>query len=197
MADIIRFVSPRDARAVCGIYSHYVTQTSVTLEYEAPDEVEMERRIAHISPAYPWIVCESGGRILGYSYASSYHERAGYQWNATLSVYTAPGCGGRGMGRALYECVLRLLFEQGYYHAHAVITMPNERSIGLHEALGFERRALYTASAYKLGRWLDVAHYCRTLREPSSAPRATIPVSRLESGLAAGIISSCAVKIKP
>ncbi|HMJ03732.1 MAG TPA: hypothetical protein VK506_12375, partial [Conexibacter sp.] len=40
--------------------------------------------------------------------------------------------------------------------ACAGITLPNEASVGLHEALGFERLGVYRDIGWKAGAWRDV-----------------------------------------
>ena len=40
--------------------------------------------------------------------------------------------------------------------ACAGVTLPNEASVGLHEALGFEPVGVYRKVAWKLGEWRDV-----------------------------------------
>ena len=40
--------------------------------------------------------------------------------------------------------------------ACAGITLPNEASVGLHEALGFEPVGVYRRVAWKFGEWHDV-----------------------------------------
>ena len=40
--------------------------------------------------------------------------------------------------------------------ACAGITLPNDASVGLHEAMGFELIEVYRAIGYKHGQWLSV-----------------------------------------
>ena len=40
--------------------------------------------------------------------------------------------------------------------AYSCITLPNERSIGLHKRFGFEELGVFPRTGYKLGRWLGV-----------------------------------------
>ena len=56
------------------------------------------------------------------------------------------------MGRELYEDLFERLREQGVRVACAGVTLPNEASVGLHEALGFSPVGVYPKIGWKLGR---------------------------------------------
>lgn len=53
----IRLATRADAAALRAIYAHYVENTTVSFEYEAPSVAEMERRIAEVEGVYPFLVC--------------------------------------------------------------------------------------------------------------------------------------------
>jgi phosphinothricin acetyltransferase len=59
--------------------------------------------------------------------------------------------------------LLELIAAQGYHEACAGITLPNEASVGLHEALGFRPIGVWRDIAYKHGRWRDVGWWQKTL----------------------------------
>ena len=63
----------------------------------------------------------------------------------------------RGVGRQLYETLLELLRRQGLWTACAGIGLPNDASMGLHRACGFELVGIYRRVAHKAGAWQDVA----------------------------------------
>ena len=73
-------------------------------------------------------------------------------------------------GRALYETLFSLLRLQGFYVAHAGITLPNAASVGLHEALGFQPVGVYPAVGWKFGAWRDVGWW-RLPLQPLPDPR--------------------------
>jgi phosphinothricin acetyltransferase len=49
------------------------------------------------------------------------------------------------------------LAERGYRTALAGMTLPNEASVGLHRASGFEPAGVYRRVGWKLDAWRDVA----------------------------------------
>lgn len=151
----IRPARADDATEIAAIYAPFVTDSVISLEFEAPTATMMAHRIAETMRAYPWLVAEDEGRIAGYVYASQHRTRAGYQWSADVTAYMADGYRGRGLGRALYGRLFEILRLQGYRSLYAGITMPNEASVALHAAMGMEPVGIYRNVAFKLGMWRD------------------------------------------
>jgi phosphinothricin acetyltransferase len=153
----IRDAQPeRDAAACAAIYAPYVEQTPVSFEERVPDALEMEARISSYAATHPWLVAENRGEVVGYAYACRHRERAAYRWAADVSVYVASNRRGEGLGRRLYERLFVHLRRQNFQVACAGITLPNEASVGLHEALGFLRVGVSPRIGWKAGRWHDV-----------------------------------------
>ena len=165
----IRLASEEDAAGVLAIYAPFCA-TPVSFEEEPPSLDEMRRRIARTLERWPWLVCADGAEVLGYVYASPHRERAAYRWSVEVTAYVAAGQRRRGVGRALYTSLFRLLEWQGYCNAFAGITLPNPASVGLHEALGFRPIGVYRHVGYKCGAWHDVGWWQRELRPPEPEP---------------------------
>jgi phosphinothricin acetyltransferase len=151
---IVRPATADDAAACAAIYAPYVTDTAVSFELDPPDAEELARRIA---AAHDWLVIEDAGGVFGYAYAATFHPRAAYRWACEVSVYLELGRRRTGAGRALYEALLPRLTVRGFRTAIAGMTLPNEASVGLHRALGFEPVGTYRRIGYKHGAWHDVA----------------------------------------
>jgi L-amino acid N-acyltransferase YncA len=166
----VRDANEHDAEACAAIYAPYVTDTTATFEYEPPSAAEMARRIAAAQRAHAWLVLEDDGRVVGYACAGPYKERAAYRWSCEVSVYLARGHSGAGRGRALYEALFARLAERGYRQAIAGMTLPNEPSAGLHEALGFEPIGVQRRIGWKRGAWRDVAWVQRSLTDDDGPP---------------------------
>jgi L-amino acid N-acyltransferase YncA len=154
---VIRYAdSGRDAEAIAAIYAPYVTDTVISFEDLAPTASEMAARIARLTETHAWLVAEDGGEILGYAYACPHRERAAYRWATEVTVYVDPRHQRRGVGRGLYEALLAVLTDRGYRVALAVIALPNDASVALHEACGFELVGVYRRIGFKFGSWWDV-----------------------------------------
>jgi phosphinothricin acetyltransferase len=167
---VVRDACASDAAACAAIYAPYVTGTAITFETEPPSEGEMATRIETASSSYAWLVLEDEARVVGYAYGGRFHARPAYRWAAEVSVYLETGRRRTGGGRALYEALLARLRERGFRIAIAGMTLPNEASVGLHEALGFEPVGTYRRIGYKLGGWHDVAWMQRRLLDEDGEP---------------------------
>ncbi len=169
-AHSVRPAEPRDAMACAAIYAPYVSDTAVSFELEPPSEGEMAERIATSARTHAWLVLEAGEEVVGYAYGAPFHRRAAYRWACEVSVYLEMGRRRTGGGRALYQALLPRLAERGYLTAIAGMTLPNEASVGLHGAMGFEPVGTYRRIGYKLGRWHDVAWVQLELAEGGDPP---------------------------
>jgi L-amino acid N-acyltransferase YncA len=166
----VRDANAHDAEACAAIYAPYVTDTTITFEYEPPSAAEMARRIAAAQRAHAWLVLEDDGRVVGYAYAGPYKERAAYRWSSEVSVYLEMGRRRGGSGRLLYEALFERLAERGFRTLVAVMTLPNDASEGLHRAMGFEPIGTFRRVGWKHGQWRDVAWAQRSLGADDGPP---------------------------
>lgn len=170
----IRDARRSDVPAMLAIYAPFVEHTAVSFEYDVPTEAEFARRLEEHQAAFPWLVCEENGRVMGYAYAGRAFERAAYGWNAEISCYLAPELRGRGVGRRLYARIEEILTRLGYYKLFAVVTSANAPSVAFHRALGFRDAACFRNVGYKQGDWYDVLWLEKTLcdrPEPQCLPQ--------------------------
>lgn len=157
IAGVIRHADPeRDAAACAQLYAPFVEGTVISLEDDPPGASEFAERIASITEHFPWLVLEDDLGMAGYAYGSQHRARAAYRWAVDVTAYVDRARHRRGAGRRLYEALLGLLRRQGYWIACAGITLPNQASVGFHEALGFEYLGTYRAIGWKFGAWHDV-----------------------------------------
>jgi phosphinothricin acetyltransferase len=179
--DAIRLAGPADAAACASIYAPAVTDSPASFELAPPPPDEMAARIAGVQTWAPWLVLERDGGVVGYAYAARHRERPAYQWAVDVTVYVAPWHHGAGVGRALYGALLPLLVRQGFYTAHAGITLPNAGSVALHERCGFTPVGVYPAVGYKHGAWHDVGWWRLALRAPAAEPAPPVPLPALRA----------------
>ena len=131
----------------------------------------MERRIraAHI-----WLVAERDGQVVGYAYGGRHRDRAAYDRTAEVSAYVDRNVHRAGVGRRLYTELFERLKERGFRLLVAGITLPNDASVGIHEALGFEPVGVYKNVGFKNGQWWDVGWWQLDLGEPRTQPSAPV-----------------------
>jgi phosphinothricin acetyltransferase len=179
----IRLATERDASEILAIYAPYVTGTAVTFEYAVPSLEEFTRRILHTLLRYPYLVACSGGFIVGYAYASPFHERPAYAWAAETSIYVSMESRGHGIGRQLYALFEKMLQQQNILNLNACIAYPNPASIAFHERLGYQTVAHFHNCGYKMGRWYDMIWMEKFIGEHLPDPPQVVPFSALPNQL--------------
>ncbi|MEH2072043.1 MAG: N-acetyltransferase family protein [Nostoc sp.] len=132
----IRLADENDASQMLLIYAPIVQETTISFELQPPSETEFQNRIKNYQQQMPWLVCEINGEA-GYAYANPYRTRAAYQWSVESSVYVGENHHRKGVAKALYTTLFKLLQLQGFYNVVAAIALPNQPSVTVHEAVGF------------------------------------------------------------
>ncbi len=178
---LIRLATLEDAAAVHAIYAPVVRETVISFEYEPPSVETIAERIRRTLVEYPWLVFENEDRVLGYACGGAHSERAAYQWSVDSSIYIDSSARRMGIGRALYTSLFAVFALQGFYNVFAGVTLPNEGSVGLHEAFGFEPVGVYRDVGYKMGAWHAVGWWSRRLREPDSEPARLLSLAEAQT----------------
>jgi phosphinothricin acetyltransferase len=156
---VIRPARARDLARINEIYNVYIVDSPISFDLEPWD---LEQRVAwwdHYAEtgAYRVFVAEVGGRVIGAAYSSRYREKAAYRSSVETTVVVDPDHVAAGIGRRLLTTVLDVVRDEGIHRAYAIITVPNEASIGLHEALGYRHVGTLDEAGFKLGRYWSTA----------------------------------------
>lgn len=167
-----------DATALRAIYAQYI-DTPISFEYELPSEAAFADRVGDILKIYPYLVCESEGRVVGYAYAHRQLEREAYGWNAELSIYIDRSALSQGIGRSLYGALIEILSAQGIRNVFGGVTLPNPKSEGLHQSMGFRRAGVYHRTGYKCGRWHDVVWFEKQIGNCDGEPAPLLPITEV------------------
>jgi L-amino acid N-acyltransferase YncA len=149
----IRPAETSDIAAIAGIYAEAVRNGTGTFEIEPPGEAEMARRQQTLlTGRYPYVVVERAGAVVGYAYAGPFHARPAYRWTVEDSIYVAPQCQGRGLGRLLLARLIADAEARGFRQMIAVVgDSSNAASIALHAAFGFRLIGSLQSSASSTG----------------------------------------------
>lgn len=161
----IRTANLDDAPRLVEIYSYYVEKTAVSFEYEVPSVEKFQTRINRTQKNYPYLVAESGGKIIGYAYASRFIGREAYNFSAELTIYLDKNYRRKGVGKKLYGELEKILRETGIKNLYACIGYPevedeylNFNSINFHQHLGFKICGKFTNCGYKFNRWYSMVY---------------------------------------
>lgn len=197
----LRLAKPDDAEKLLEIYAPFVISndralSDVSFEYEVPSVEEFTERIKNISAAYPYIVCEHEGRLLGYVYAHPYIQRAAYQWGAEVTIYLAPEGQGRGLGKVMYAALEALLRLQGIVVTYACITASNEHSVKMHEACGYKIIGTFNNTGFKYGHWLDMVWMEKVIAEHPEQPELIKKIGELQPEAVAAVLKEASAKLQ-
>ncbi len=159
----IRRAEPADLPALLAIYNHYVLTTPITFDVE-PRTLDQRREwFEQFSDRgrYRCFAAARDGRAVGWCCSARFKEKAAYETTIETSVYLAPDEGGRGLGKRLYGVLFDALAREDIHRAFAGVTLPNEASVGVHKAVGFELVGTYPEVGRKFGRFWDTALFMR------------------------------------
>jgi L-amino acid N-acyltransferase YncA len=155
----IRLCEERDIATVCDIYNYYIENTVITFEEKPVSFGEMNKRFELYTKAYPWLVCEVEGAVVGYAYATKWKEREAYRNTVESTVYIRNSLFGKGYGKALYQALIDDLRTNQRHVLLGCIALPNDASVRLHEYFGFEKVAHFSEVGRKFERWVDVGYW--------------------------------------
>jgi phosphinothricin acetyltransferase len=174
----LRLATEDDLGQICSIINHYIETSGFNFRTEPQTVDEWREAWAHLHERFPWLVATDDDRVLGVAYAAPWKERAAYQWTVEATIYVDSAAHRCGVGDALYTDLLRRLRSQGFRSVIAVIALPNDPSVRLHERHGFSQVAQLADAGFKLGDWHDVGLWQCVLRRGSEQPRAPTIVAR-------------------
>ena len=181
----IRAARDADFDAIASITNYYIVTSTIHFAYEPVTRASFHEQWIASRDRYPWLVAEDASAedaapaapgtadasgVIGYAKAGSWRDRAAYDWTTEVAVYVRQGAHRRGVGRALYSELLAALALRGFRSAVAGIVLPNEASIELHLALGFEPVGTFRDAGWKHGRWWDVGFWQKRLATAPDAP---------------------------
>ena len=128
---------------------------------------------------YQLWVTEVDGKVQAFAYTGQFRAKAAYNSSAEVTIYghhqlpikdvgNSTGLEeglskgleeglGKGLGKALYNKLLANLAEFGIHRLYAVIALPNNISMGLHQQLGFKQVAILDEVGSKFGKMISVA----------------------------------------
>lgn len=153
-----------DLSDIAAIYNHEVETSTVTFDLEPPDlNYWHERLTGKHSGDHLLVAVDGDNDVVGYSYSWSYRPRPAYNTTRETSVYLDPSVRGQGISKRLYVALLDTLVATGVHTAVALVALPNDASIRLHESCGFEHVGTMREVGHKFDQWIDVAWYQKLL----------------------------------
>ena len=154
---MIRAATASDIAAITAIYNDVIATTNAIYR---EDQVDVSERMAWFedksSHAYPVIVAEQDGVVVGYGVFGSFRFGEGYNHTVEHSVHVASSHRGQRIGKEILEHLIAIAREQQRKVMIAAIDSTNIASINLHAAYGFKESARMPHVAQKHGQLLDL-----------------------------------------
>lgn len=161
MADtiVIRETVAADLPSILGIINREILDGSAHFGLVAMQLEELDAEWRATRERYAWFTALDADRVVGYARGGPWKTRGAYAWACETGIYITPGQQGRGIGRRLYDTLFPELRRKGLRTVIAGITLPNEASVRLHEAMGMKRVGVFEACGFKNNAWRDVGYW--------------------------------------
>ncbi|PJK16119.1 N-acetyltransferase [Chryseomicrobium excrementi] len=164
---MIRPATLNDLEEILAIYNDAIVNTTAVYSYHAQT---LEDRKAWFeqkqADGYPVIVFEIEGHVAGFATFGPFRAWPAYKYSIEHSVYVNTDYRKQGIGRKLLQAIIDLAKAGEYKTLVAGIDAANDKSIWLHEKLGFTHSGTVRNAGYKFERWLDLAFYQLDLDGP-------------------------------
>lgn len=161
----IRAAKTTDAERILKIYTPYITNTTISFEFDVPSITEMADRINTHSQDFPYLVAEQNGKVIGYTYAKAFASREAFKYDAELSIYVDEATTANGVGQELFNNMETRLIDQGIIQLVSTIALPNEASVGFHKKNGFEQIGHFPNAGYKFNAWHDIVWMLKSIND--------------------------------
>jgi len=152
----IRGASLSDLPAITEIYNEAILETVATFDTESKTATEQENWFAEHGEAYPILVIEQNGSVVGWVSLNRWSDRRAYSFTAEISLYIEKNHRGRGYGRRLLEAVLNEARRIEFHTILARVADSNAKVLHLLDSFEFETIGIMKEVGYKFGRFIDV-----------------------------------------
>lgn len=158
-AATVRDFTGADVAPANALTNHYIERTAIHFGSAPAADADFRAAWEKGRARFPWLAAEVDGAFAGYCKAGTWRERDAYARTVEAGIYVTPEAQGRGVGRALYGALFERLRASGFRVVVAGITLPNDPSVRLHEAVGFRAVGVFHAVGHKFGAWHDVGFW--------------------------------------
>lgn len=170
---IVRDATDDDLAAIVAIFNHAVRETTAVfsgIETDIPARAEWVA--ARRAKAFPVLVAEAKGRVVGFAAYDQFRSFPGYRFAVEHSVYVDPSARRQGTARALMTALITDARGRGLHVMIGGIDADNAGSIALHEGLGFVETGRLPEVGAKFGRWLSLVFMQLQLNADPAPPEA-------------------------
>ncbi|MEO8146125.1 MAG: N-acetyltransferase family protein [Bacteroidia bacterium] len=152
----IRPATINDLPEITEIYNEAVLNTTATFDTEPKTLDDRKQWFAGHTDRHPIAVATIEDKIVGWASLSRWSDRCAYDTTVEVSVYVEKDYRGRGIGKQLMEVITLEGKKTGAHNIISRITSGNEKSIHIHELLGYEHVGVLKEVGKKFGDYLNV-----------------------------------------
>jgi L-amino acid N-acyltransferase YncA len=152
---VVRLATESDAEAIAHIYNQGLEERIATFETEPRTAPQVAQQLQERGDAFPTIVVEREGQVIGWAAAGPYRSRPCYEGIAEHSVYVERSARGGGIGRLALEGLCRAYADRGFWKLVSRIFPENEASLALHARAGFRVVGVYHRHGKLDSKWRD------------------------------------------
>ncbi len=152
----IRPATEKDIPIMTEIYNEAILNTTATFDTEIKSIDDRLLWFRMHDAKHPVIVATFNDQVIGWASLNRWSDRIAYDCTAEVSLYVHVDFRNYGTGKRLLEMLTIEGERVGLHTLLARITEGNEKSIYLHERLGFEIVGTLREVGEKFGKYLDV-----------------------------------------
>lgn len=166
---MIREAREDDLMDILEIYNEAILNTTSVYDYKAHSIYDRKQWYEKKKQdVYPVLVFEENNKVIGFGTFGPFRAWPAYKYTIEHSVYVHSRHRNKGIGTALVKEIVRIANEREFATLVAGIDESNEKSIKMHQKLGFKYSGTISKAGFKFGKWLNLAFYQLELKGPKS-----------------------------
>ena len=166
---MIREAVENDLTDILEIYNHAILNTTAIYDYKAHTIDDRRKWFEKKKQeGYPILVVEENNKVIGFATYGPFRSWPAYKYTVEHSIYVDSRCRNNGTGTKLTKELIRILNEREFATMVAGIDESNEKSIKLHEKLGFKYTGRINKAGFKFGKWLNLVFFQLDLKGPTN-----------------------------
>ena len=166
---MIREAIEKDLLDILEIYNDAILNTTSVYDYKAHTIHDREHWYEKKKQeGYPILVYVQNYKVLGFATFAPFRAWPAYKYSVEHSIYVHKRYRNKGIGMLLAKEIIRIVNEREFATIVAGIDDANEKSIKMHEKLGFKYSGTINKVGYKFGKWLNLAFYQLELKGPKN-----------------------------
>jgi len=164
---MIRTATQKDLPYILEIYNDAILHTTAIYDYKAHTiEDRIEWYESKMQDGYPILVAEENNTVIGFATFGSFRPWPAFKYSIEHSIYVHEKYNNKGTGTLLLKSIIQISNEREFATMVAGIDGSNEKSIRMHEKLGFKYSGTIIKAGFKFGKWLNLVFYQLELEGP-------------------------------